>query len=729
MRPIFYFVAFSMLLFCANGVPLLAQNAEKLLQEANYYYNNFEFEKAIAAYRDVLLQDNSLEAKIKLADSYRQINQWDKAEYWYKLILPLTAGDPTQKLRYAQTLQGMQRYGEARALLLEYSKFDPWGTQLAEGCAMAEQLMQPNDKYIVESLNLNMSGHDFGVSFYEKGIVFCSDRKSNVSKANIANLLINGTNSADVDMYYTERQDSGYVMPEKLKGKVNTSSNDGPFVPQSITTAYYTHSFPKPKNVVAGEKYAQTGIFSTVLMIDGKWSDGTPFQHNQPNYSVAHPTLSPDGQNIYFISDMTGGFGGTDIYVCTKIDSLWSAPINLGPTVNTPGNELFTFMHPDGTLVFASDGHAGLGGLDIYATQRMGSTWRRPRNLGAPFNTNWDDFAFIINNDHSEGYFSSNRPMGFGSTDIYHFALPGLPAPTITTPATMSFGVVELNGNNIINERLGMAPIKFVSGNWLLTSDNFPELDKAADYLKANPDAKIEIAAHTDSRGDDILNQEISQRRAEAVLQYLYQKGIPPDRMAAVGYGESQLLNQCYNDVPCPDYLHTKNSRVDIKITQVGYIKIAQAPAPIPEPVVLIQPPVNNWTTDSLGNPIFIGGDPNLLPNGTTATDTLGNPVPPPIINPLDTLPPLEFKVFLGPFKKIDNNVYYTFKELNTPADMQNTDKGMVILLGPYKTIAEAEQYERYAKERGSPKTEIKAFANGAIYGIPLKKLKKIGVQ
>ncbi len=722
MKPIFRCAALFVFMLYVSIGSLLAQSTDKLLQEANLYYNNFEFEKAISAYRDILLQDNSLEAKIKLADSYRQIGQWEKAEYWYKLILPLTAGDPTQKLRYAQILQGLQRYPEAHALLLEYAKFDPWGNQLAEGCAIAGQLVQPNDTYVVEPMLINTSGHDFGVNFYEKGIVFCSDRKNNISKVGIANLLVNGAPSDDIDIYYTERRDSGYIAPEKLKGRVNTPLADGPFAPQSITTAFYTRSIPKPKGLMAGESYAKSGIFSAVLMIDGKWSEGVPFQHNQSAYSVAHPTLTADGQNIYFVSDAPGGFGGTDIYVCTKIDSTWSTPINLGAVVNTPGNELFTFIHPDGTLYFASDGHAGLGGLDIYATKRMGNTWKKPENMGAPFNTNFDDFAFVINHDRSEGYFSSNRPTGFGSSDIYHFALPGLPAPTTANPATTSFGLTELNGNNIINDRLAMGPIRFVSGDWLLTPDNFSELDKVAAYLKANPDTKIEIAAHTDSRGDDILNQEISQRRAEGVLQYLYQKGTPPDRMTAVGYGESQLLNQCYNDVPCPDYLHSRNSRIDIKVTQIGYIKIAPTPPPVPEPITLNQPPVNNWTVDSLGNPVLIG-----QPSAEASIDsTLGIA---PVVNPLDTLPPLEFKVSLGPFKEINNNVYYTFKELNTPTDIQNTDKGMVILLGPYKTIAEAEQYAQYAKERGAPKTEVKAYSAGLIYSVPVKKLKKIGVQ
>ncbi|MCC7222640.1 MAG: OmpA family protein [Chitinophagales bacterium] len=694
---------YALLFACCCLLPftaVYAQKAEKMLQTANAHFDNYNYTQAIATYRDILLLDNLLEAKIKLAECYRLTADFAQAEYWYKQIMPLVA-DPVYKLRYGQVLQSTGRYAEARVLFAEYARLDPWGEQLVRGCDLAMgTLSQPNADHQIVPLMINTAGSDFGAIRYANGIIFCSDRRNTPDQAGAASLNLGGNY---LDLYYSARLFEGYEEPQKLKGKINSAYNDGPANASPDGTILY---FTRNVNYKKEGGGIKLGIFESRSQADGKWGDGTAFQHNNTAYSLAHPTLSADGQNLYFVSDMPGGFGGTDLYICTKIDTFWSQPINLGATVNTPGNEMFPFLHPDGTLYFASDGLPGLGGLDIFQTQRTAGKWAMPRNMGSPINSFRDDFGLTLTDTKADGYFASNRSGGFGSDDLYYLRIlslqPNIDAPVIT------FTRSDLEQNNVINERLNMAPLRFKAGEWTLLTEMQFELDKVVKFMNNTPYLNIELAAHTDSRGDDYVNLEISQKRADAALQYIYRQGIQPARMKAVGYGETQPIEGCYNDNPCPDELYDRNNRLEVRITEIGGTTITPPPYLSPAPY-LPPPPPDTLALDSLSM--------LLMP------DTLA-------VNPLDTLPALQFKIFIGPYKEINNTLYFTFAELNTPMDMQNTDKGMMVVLGPYATITEAEQYQQYAKERGAKNSTINPYTNdGTLYAIPTKKLKKMGLQ
>jgi len=147
-----------------------------------------------------------------------------------------------------------------------------------------------------------------------------------------------------------------------------------------------------------------------------------PFFLNSEKYSVGHPALSPDGNTLYYISDSEGGYGGTDIWACSRSDGKWGEPINLGRSINTTGNEMFPFLADNGDLYFASDGHPGFGGLDIFVTHQINdSTWLQPRNMNQPVNSSYDDFSLCISKNNMYGIFSSNRPGGLGNDDLYLF--------------------------------------------------------------------------------------------------------------------------------------------------------------------------------------------------------------------------------------------------------------------------------------------------------------------
>lgn len=669
----------------------MAQNTEKLLQEAKGYFELYEYEKTIKVCRDILLSDNSLDAKIQLAESYRLSNNFEQADYWYRQIMPLVGSNPTHKLNHAFTLQGLGKYDDAKKLFVEYAKFDIWGETLSKGCDMAAQLNRMNDKYQIQNLiAANSSGNDFGATPFGNGVIYCSDAgsgKSSNSWQAYGNFL---------DIYYSEKQwNQDLSPPQKLKGKANSSLNDGPIYLTGDGFKLYITRAISYKDKKMGINATRLGIVESDIMPGGIWAEPTVFQHNSPAYTVAHPAITPDGQTFLFASDMPGGFGGTDLYICTKIDTFWSQPLNLGQNINTPGNELFPFILADGTLFFASNGQAGLGGLDIYEAKRKGSQWTKPRNLGAPFNTNYDDFSYIVNPQRTEGYFSSNRPGGMGNSDIYRFLSEEAIIPIETglpVPLTLTDVVID----NKLNDRAGIGKLPFKAGDWTILPQIAADLDKLVAFLNQQPELKIEIAAHTDSRGDDFMMQDISQKRADAIREYLFLRGIAPERLTATGYGETRLITPCPNNTPCAEAQHEANNRIEIKALEVSGKAVPQLP--------------HNMPIDTA----------NLLASVNTSLVDTVNAIP----------PDLSYVLYAGPYKEVDNITYYSFLELNTPTDLEYTDKGMMLVLGPYPTIADSELFEQYAKQRGAKRTEIRTLSKGAeIPGWNTKRLKKMGVK
>ena len=553
-------LSFGLIFFSLISLALCAQDSQKLLKQAIKYEENKDYARAIPIFREVLMYDNLVDAKKGLANCYRSLRDYPRAEYWYKIMLNINPGEPEYLFHYANMLKNNGDCESAKKYFKEYAKIDEKGLDFIKSCDDLSDFKKDEDKYLTYKLTVNTKNAELGPVFYEDGIVYTGGGLSNSYGGNYT------------DLYFTKPIGQyEYKTPVKLKGKVNSDYHDGPASFNAFgdeiwitRTGNETIKDKKSKEMKRNLKIVK------LTMKNDKWEEKTEFKHNNPNYSVAHPSLSDNGKTLFFVSDMPGGMGGTDIYVSYLQNGNWTEPQNLGPTINTLGNELFPFTHIDGTLYFSSDGHAGLGGLDIFYSNFSGNSWKKPTNYGSPINSTGDDITFIASLDNNTGYFASNRYGGKGSDDLYYFErkdrVIAETAPAVAnTPLDDDIDVSMSNGISI-NEQLNINKIKFDHKKSNLKSETYQELLKVVQYLSDYPDSKIMIESHTDSRELVQTNMQVSTERAENIKEFLLGAGIEKNRVEAKGFGESLLINDCADGIKCSDNKHEQNDRIEFKL-------------------------------------------------------------------------------------------------------------------------------------------------------------------
>jgi outer membrane protein OmpA-like peptidoglycan-associated protein/tetratricopeptide (TPR) repeat protein len=420
------------ILFTLLAMTTLGLNAQKSkIQRANQLYKDLNYQDAIELYLSALDKGDNSEAKINLADCYRHLDNWADAEYWYGQVVRLPAAQPIHKLYYGMALQSNGKCDQAKPYFEEYLAINPDDSRaqyLNKACDenVVEALMKAGALYqVINVAKLNTAYDDFGATYFKDGIVWSSERDRGASVKRIHSwtghpfLELFNSKTALVDEKTLEYN---YSNPEKYSAKVNSKFHDGPVSYNSdFSEMFFTrNNLTNGKIGKDDDGVIRLKVFSTKKNGDS-WGEFVGLPFNSDEYSVAHPALSQDGSKLYFASDMPGGFGGMDLYISYFENGRWSPPSNLGPTINTEGHEVFPFLHPDGTLYFASDGNTGLGGLDIFYTMERGNGFTPVINVGSPINTTADDFFLVLNKDKTHGYFSSNREGGAGGDDIYSF--------------------------------------------------------------------------------------------------------------------------------------------------------------------------------------------------------------------------------------------------------------------------------------------------------------------
>ena len=712
------------------------------LKRANKFYDNYAYAEAINLYEELASQ--KIEYKIvseKLANSYRFINNTEKAAFWYGEFVKFGEYSYNDAFYYSMALRSNKMTKEADEWMEIFRKLnakDSRGLTFASKEEIMKEIHNKRNNFTITNLHFNTKGIEFAPFTTPNGELFIVAEDENQL---YVKREFEWNKTAFLDVYKLNKiNDTTFEKKSKLKGKINTKFHDGPITvsPNNTDQMFFTRNNYLYKKTLSKEGVLKLRIYSAIKNKKGKWKQIDQLYLGPNDFSYGHPALSKDGSKLFFTSDMPGSIGGTDIWMVVKENNRWGKPINLGPDVNTEGNEMFPYVSVNGDLFFASNGHVGLGGLDIFYAPFNNNTYRHVYNLGEGINSPKDDFSFIVNDEYTKCYFTSNRDGGKGDDDIYFaqilstFKLKHLElsirniesgelvknakvtlvqngksyiystnnegkidviiepktdiniianaenlspendlisSDTTYSPLkhtlylapqdvfylhanikekqsgkdienvniiireakkTMSF-VTDINGEiyfKLPNHKIGdslllklridkagylgkelkyakkinqsgvysinefldidlykiekglelgsalkINPIYFDFNKDNIRPDAALELDKIVTILKKHPEIYIELGSHTDCRGSEEFNEDLSYRRAESSRNYIIERGIEEKRIYGKGYGESKLVNHCKCDLKdenkYPETLHQKNRRTEFVIVKI----------------------------------------------------------------------------------------------------------------------------------------------------------------
>lgn len=584
--------------------PAMLQGQKQKTERAYAAWQAGSYYEAIDYFKDVYskTRDKQLKAEMvfMVSEGYRMVNDPKNAELWYKRAVKSPFPKPEAQYWLAETTKKLGRYPQAIEEFRKYRQLvpgDPRTEQQIRACELAMEWQASPESYNVEELKeTNSKDSDFSPAYGrdDHGLVWFTSSRDDAK----GNKEHGATGQSFTDIFETRLDKKGKWSTPVPVDFLNTEFEDGsPSFSSDYTEVYFTRC-------EAGKRENKGCVIMYSTREGVNWSDPVRIELLVDSLVAAHPALSPDGQTLYFVSDMPGGAGGKDIYRTTRTSpgSPWSRPENLGSDINTRGNELFPFVHSDGTLYFASDGHIGMGGLDIFkAAPQGGDSWL-VQNMRAPVNSPADDFGIVFERDAEKGIFSSAR-KGRGDDDLYTFEMPpllfsvtglvrdeksGQPVQGAAVQLIASDGAnmqtetgaagdfkftlrpeVDyiflaskkgfLNGKEKettrgqdksrefmatiqltpIDRPIELPNIFYDFGKWDLRPESMVSLDKLVETLNDNPNVTIELMSHTDSRDTEEFNLDLSQKRAQSVVDYLIGRGIAADRLTAKGYGET----------------------------------------------------------------------------------------------------------------------------------------------------------------------------------------------
>jgi peptidoglycan-associated lipoprotein len=585
------------------------QDSPAQKRKAERAYSSFsagEYFQAIDQFKDSYSKarktDKASRAELgyMIAECYRLTNDPKNAETWYRLAVKSSFSKPEAQYWLAQSLKKNGKYQQAIDEFKKYKQVAPSDSradQEIRGCELALEWQRNPEAYRVEELkDLNSKEDDFSPAYGRDdfGVIYFTSSRDDAA----GNKTHGATGQSFTDIFESRLdKKSKWSTPVPVEN-INSDFEDGtPSFSADYKEVYFTRC-------EAGKREKKGCVIMYSKKTGDKWSDPKNLGILPDTLVAAHPALSPDGLTLYFVSDMAGGFGAKDIYTVTRTSTgdTWSAPRNAGPDINTSGDELFPYVRIDGTLYFASDGHIGMGGLDIFkATPQPDGSWV-VQNMKSPINSFADDFGIAFENGNERGVFSSTR-KGRGNDELYSFELPPLKFNVTglvkdeKTGSPISGSVVQLiasDGSNLqaetgtggdfkfalkqavdyiflaskrgylngkekettkgqeksrdfmvsilltaIDKPIELPNIFYDFGKWDLRPESMVSLDKLVETLTDNPNVTIELMSHTDSRDTEEYNQDLSQKRAQSVVQYLIEKGIEPERLSPKGYGES----------------------------------------------------------------------------------------------------------------------------------------------------------------------------------------------
>ncbi len=440
-------------------------NNSKLVQKADSYFKKMWYAEAAELYEKALVDEENYSSTLikKVGDAYYYNSNMEKAYYWYNILY----SDYKDKMssdnyfKYAHILKGNGKYSKAKRLMRLYDKteLNESDNTINSNLELLDEIVNGKDQFSVHNLKINSKYSDFSPMYYNSDeLVFASAMDSSVFNTR----KYKRNNQPYLDLYVSKinKETSDLKEAVKFSKEINSKYHEASvtFSPDN-TTMYFTRNnygkkLKRDKNGVNHLKIYKS------IKVNGEWVEPTELPFNSDDYSTGHPALGPDGKLLYFVSDMPGSIGESDIFVVDILeDGSYSTPRNLGPEINTEKKEMFPFV-TDKKLYFSSDGHVGLGGLDVFEISFNEEGFKDLKNVGKPVNSNKDDFSYIISEETQKGYFASNRAGGKGDDDIYSFerlileevnntAIAGVVTELITGDKMPKALVTLLDENNI----------------------------------------------------------------------------------------------------------------------------------------------------------------------------------------------------------------------------------------------------------------------------------------
>ncbi|MEO1010949.1 MAG: OmpA family protein [Bacteroidota bacterium] len=686
--------------------------AQQDLKRANTYFERAFYSDAIPLYEQLLPRNKSSKLIKNLADSYYNTYDMKSAARWYTYLVA-NYGEEVEReyhFRLNQSLKALGDYEQANKVLLDY--YTQQGSsamveKIKREITYLENISAIGDRFTIENLALNTENSEFGAVKVDSNLIYNASRK----RSGLSSRLYRWNNQGYLDIYMhpIDQLGVGDSLSKPLPGSINTKMHEGTFtITADRKVLFYTRNNGKKK--ADPKKIAHLKIYRAEW-IDGEWKNNTELPFNSDTFSNEHPVLNSDGTKLYFASDREGGSGSFDIYYVDILEGgTYGDPINLGENINTDKKEQFPFIDKAGNLYFSSNGHPGYGSLDIFVSKYENGSYQKPDNLGLPVNSGFDDFSLTLNLDGKHGFFSSNRPGGKGSDDIYSLLenkpliiedckqyisgtlvdqVTGLPIPagqvilmdsngsilethTTNQEAKYSFQVkcdqkYRLEGKKdsyepksrtiatnterntaqdgslsllsiaerkkqeaVAQQRKKEAEVQkakeeaerikrqealanaerlkkekeqqilaekkrkekmekaiqkeksivrederiviktenilFDYNLWYLRRESRKRLSELIKILKENPGIVLEIGTHTDIRGNRRYNEDLSQKRANSVREFLIGSNIAKNRIIAKGYGESQPVFYCKTEESCSEEDHELNRRCEFVI-------------------------------------------------------------------------------------------------------------------------------------------------------------------
>lgn len=585
---------------------LMACGADRALKQGDQLYATGDYFDAAAQYRKAYSQTSPKERTqrgqiaLRQAECYRRINYTARAITAYRNALRYKQGDSATRMALGQQLLKVGQYKEAAKVMTEMLDSCPQNSmaqKLLASARKAPQWKKEGSRYKVKRedvFNSRRSDYSPVLAGAEHDRLYLTSTRNEATGDDISG--ITGTKNADIFMAQKDEQ-GRWQRPQVIDTELNSNADEGACcLSPDGRTMYLT-------SCQSDERYPRFATIVTSRRSDATWNKPQPLPITRDTLSLyAHPAVSPDGQWLYFVSDMPGGMGGKDLWRVRLTEAGLGGVENLGTPVNTPGDEMFPTFRPNGDLYFSSDGHEGMGGLDIYIAHPTASGWTI-EHPGYPLNSMGDDFGMTFEGNKNRGFFSSNRGDAHGWDHIYSFENPEI-IQTVRGWVYEREGyelpqaVVYMVGNDGTNLRLSVMnngsftqtvrpgvdyvlmascpgylnhqtelhvvetdesqehvlqfPLASITAPVLIDNIHYdfdratlrPEsmaaLDSLVTLLNTNPHVAIELSAHCDYKGKGDYNKRLSQRRAEAVVHYLTAHGISADRLTAVGYGKEQ---------------------------------------------------------------------------------------------------------------------------------------------------------------------------------------------